>query len=119
MAYFSNGSAACGFESQCAKCRFGRVSFGKKQCPIAMAQIMFNYDAVNNKVATKILDSLIKNDGTCEMYKAFEIEFEPQIDFPIEILRDLESELEKPQIVKTTKLREILRDIKEHLNQKL
>ena len=40
-----------------------------------MAQAVYNYDACNNEVARKILDSLIANDGTCEMYKTFEKDF--------------------------------------------
>jgi hypothetical protein len=32
-------------------------------------QGLYNYDACNNEVATKILDELVKQDGTCTMKK--------------------------------------------------
>jgi hypothetical protein len=30
---------------------------------------MYNYDAVNNEVATNILNELIKQDGTCTFFE--------------------------------------------------
>ena len=86
MAYFANGSEGECFESQCELCRYG-----EKPCPIALVQLNYNYDAVNNKTATEILDSLVKNDGTCLMYREFEKDFkftegeESQIDLFQEI----------------------------------
>lgn len=59
MAYFSNGSEGEVFDRQCAKCKYG-----EKPCPISAVQMIYNYDAVNNDVASKILDSLVKPDGT-------------------------------------------------------
>lgn len=70
MAYFPNGTAGEVFDEQCCKCKYG-----DKPCPIALVQGMYNYDAVNNEVATKILDELVKNNGDCQMYKAFENDF--------------------------------------------
>lgn len=64
MAYFSNGSEGMVFDAQCQKCKYG-----DKPCPIALVQITYNYDAVNNEVATKILDTLVKHDGTCTMWE--------------------------------------------------
>lgn len=69
MAYFSNGSEGSCFEQQCRKC-----IFGERACPIAFVQMDSNYDAVNNKTATTILNNLVKNNGDCEMFKQFEIE---------------------------------------------
>lgn len=66
MAYFSNGSEGAAFDNQCARC-----ILGNKKCPIEYVQTMYNYDAVNNKVATEILYNLVKNDGTCKMYEKF------------------------------------------------
>ncbi len=71
MAYFSNGSSGACFEEQCDECRYG-----KKPCPIALIQLTYNYDAVNNNTATKIMSDLIKNDGTCEMFKSFKKDFQ-------------------------------------------
>jgi len=60
MAYFANGSEGMAFD--CEGCKYQL-----EPCPIAYVQIEFNYDACNNEVATKILDCLVKNDGTCMM----------------------------------------------------
>lgn len=70
MAYFSNSSDGSCFAVQCEKCRYG-----EKPCPIAMVQMLYNYDAVNNKVATDILNELVKDDGRCLMYETFEKDF--------------------------------------------
>ena len=66
MAYFSNSTEGAPFDEQCSRCRFGQ-----EPCPIALVQMLFNYDACNNKVATDILGGLVKNDGTCMMLKTF------------------------------------------------
>jgi hypothetical protein len=66
MAYFANGSEGSYFEQECARCRFG-----EGPCPIAMAQFLYNYDAVNNEVATKILGMLVADDGACSMLRRF------------------------------------------------
>lgn len=70
MAYFSNGSEGMVFDDQCQKCKYG-----DKPCPIAAVQMLYNYDACNNEVATKILDTLVKPDGTCTMWKEFKTDF--------------------------------------------
>lgn len=76
MAYFSNGSEGMVFEDQCAKCKYGA-----KACPIALVQMLYNYDAVKaenagDNTATLILDSLVQNNGTCNMWKEFQADFE-------------------------------------------
>lgn len=71
MGYFSNGSEGIVFDNQCSKCKYGT-----KPCPIALTQITYNYDAVNNEVATKILDTLVGDDGNCQMWKEFKQDFE-------------------------------------------
>lgn len=58
------------FDEQCAKCKYG-----DKPCPIALVQLTYNYDAVNNPVATKILDALVKHDGTCTMWELAKHDF--------------------------------------------
>ena len=63
MAYFPNGSSGECFDRQCQRCRYGQ-----QPCPIAFAQVNWNYKACNNKVATEILDSLVSNDGKCSMF---------------------------------------------------
>lgn len=70
MAYFSNSGDGEAFDEQCGKCKYG-----DKQCPIAFVQMQYNYEACNNKTASDILGALVKNDGTCTMFKAFEKDF--------------------------------------------
>lgn len=64
MAYFSNSSEGMSFDDECQGCKYGQ-----EPCPIALVQMSFNYEAVDNKEATEILDCLVKDDGTCEMKK--------------------------------------------------
>lgn len=70
MAYFSNGTEGEVFDEQCMKCKYGNG-----YCPIAFVQIEYNYDACNNKTARKILDALVKQDGTCMMFNEFKEDF--------------------------------------------
>ena len=70
MAYFSNGSEGMVFDDQCAKCKFG-----DKPCPIALVQINYNYDACNNEVARNILNTLVKQDGTCTVFEMAKKDF--------------------------------------------
>ena len=71
MAYFSNGSEGAVFDEQCSMCKYG-----DRPCPIFWVQIEYNYDACNNETARKILDDLVKDDGTCEMFKQFKEDFQ-------------------------------------------
>ena len=64
MAYFSNGTEGMCFDDECSDCKYGQDA-----CPIAFVQTLYNYDAVNNDVATRILDHLVSNDGKCSMKK--------------------------------------------------
>jgi hypothetical protein len=75
MAYFPNGSAGEVFSEQCSRCRYG-----EQPCPIYCAQYLHNYDACNVPVARAILDSLVKDDGTCMMFAMDETRF--AIDAP-------------------------------------
>jgi len=70
MAYFANGSEGEVFDEQCGRCKYGQ-----HPCPIAAVQILYNYDAVNNKTATDILSSLVKDNGTCTMYEMAKEDF--------------------------------------------
>lgn len=70
MAYFANGTEGTVFDHQCSLCKYG-----DKNCPIAFVQQMYNYDACNNEVARKILDELVRDDGTCAMWKEFQKDF--------------------------------------------
>ncbi|BDD11668.1 hypothetical protein FUAX_41000 (plasmid) [Fulvitalea axinellae] len=71
MAYFSNGAEGTCFEAQCSKCKFGQ-----KSCPIAYVQNVYNYDAEEGETSRDILDHLVKNDGTCEMFRTFREDLE-------------------------------------------
>jgi hypothetical protein len=70
MAYFSNGTEGSVFDYQCSLCKYDGGA-----CPIATVQYMFNYEACNNATAQAILNVLVQNDGTCEMFKQFEKDF--------------------------------------------
>lgn len=67
MAYFSNSTDGMLFDEQCAVCKYG-----DKPCPIALVQGHYNYDACNNPTARAILDTLVREDGTCMMLKLAE-----------------------------------------------
>ena len=71
MAYFPNGSAGYCFDEQCSRCRYG-----EGPCPIYLVQSIYNYDACNNEVASKILSELVKSDGTCAMFELDKAWFE-------------------------------------------
>ncbi|MGI0106718.1 hypothetical protein [Salinimicrobium sp. WS361] len=71
MAYFSNGSEGMVFDGECSSCKYG-----DKACPIALVQMVHNYSACNNEEASKILDSLVSNDGKCSMKQEFKEDFE-------------------------------------------
>ena len=64
MAYFANGTEGMKLDESCDNCILGGTP-----CPVAAVQMAFNYEAVVNKTATSILNSLIHNDGTCEVQK--------------------------------------------------
>jgi hypothetical protein len=64
MAYFSNGTEGMCFDEQCSRCKYG-----EQPCPIAFVQMNYNYDACNNRVASAILNALVKNNGVCEMFE--------------------------------------------------
>ena len=66
MAYFSNGSDGMAFNGECQQCKFGQ-----EPCPIAAVQLLFNYDSVNNNLATNILKMLVHDDGECTMLRRF------------------------------------------------
>lgn len=71
MAYFSNGTEGLAFEIQCERCKYG-----KHPCPIAWVQFDNNYEACNNPTARKILDHLVKNDGTCTFFEMAKADLE-------------------------------------------
>ena len=75
MAYFPNGTAGEVFDEQCCRCKHGQ-----KFCPVYFVQSTFNYDAINNEVATKILNYLVKGNGRCEVFEMAKHDFEIDIN---------------------------------------
>lgn len=63
MAYYPNSSAGANLDTQCGQCKYG-----EKPCPIAMAQMMCNYPACNNEVATEVLNYIVRDDTGCQMF---------------------------------------------------
>lgn len=62
MAYFPNSSAGDALQAQCDTC-----PLGQEPCPILLAQLLYNYDAVGHKVATDILNTLVNTEGQCQL----------------------------------------------------
>lgn len=71
MAYFSNGSEGEILDRQCAECPVGRDP--QAQCPVLLAQSVWNYDQIKNGQRTevsRVLDLLVNQEGICLMRKA-------------------------------------------------
>ena len=73
MAYFSNSSEGDILDQQCSKCKYGQ-----KPCPIAFAQMEYNYDQVKDKTetASKILNTLVSDKTGCLMFVMCKSDFE-------------------------------------------
>jgi hypothetical protein len=91
MAYFSNGTEGMAFDEECSTCKYFELA-----CPIALMQVTYNYDAVNNDIATKILNGLVKNDGTCKM-KELTNNFDTEKDKPLVSMEEIKNIL-KPKL---------------------
>ena len=72
MAYFGNGGEGTALDCECMECWRKRPHLGN--CPIALAQMEYNYEACNNEIATAILDMLVKDNGECQMKKLLDEE---------------------------------------------
>lgn len=71
MAYFSNGCEGEVLDAQCAECPVGKPDIG---CPVALVQMLYNYDQLDergepNKLA-ELMNVLINEDGECQMRKS-------------------------------------------------
>lgn len=64
MAYFSNSSDGEFLDIQCADCIHEDPDAG---CPIALVQMMFNYDQIGNNKLRDALNMLVSKDGICKM----------------------------------------------------
>jgi len=85
MAYFSNGSEGSVFDYQCSICKYGN-----KQCPIAAIQMEYNYDQIGNKLVSKILNDLVKDDGSCSMWNTFRDDLDNTSDIEIKKAKTLD-----------------------------
>ena len=65
MAYFSNSSDGAILDAQCDECLYGKAD--NIGCPIALAQMLFNYDQNGNDDLEKCLNMLVDKHGTCQM----------------------------------------------------
>lgn len=65
MAYFSNSTEGVYLDEQCDKCIHGLSS--DAGCPVALAQIEFNYDQVHNKKLQGCLTILVDVTGQCQV----------------------------------------------------
>lgn len=75
MGYFSKSGEGCKLDDQCAQC-----CLGDEACPIFSAQTTFNYDATKNKIATKVLNTIVSNEKGCEMFVMFNKKIKHNID---------------------------------------
>lgn len=62
MAYFSNGTEGDHFEMQCAEC-----PIGEKNCPIALVQLIYNYEQCDNSKLKGAMDLLVNESGDCQL----------------------------------------------------
>jgi len=66
MAMFSNSSEGMLFDDECDECKLD-------YCPVTHIQLFYNYAQVGNKIATEIMNHLVKEeDGKyigCQMKK--------------------------------------------------
>ena len=62
MAYFSNSSEGAYFDEQCSTCPLFQL-----QCPVAQAQILWNYDQVGNDLAVQIMNNYVNESGKCKL----------------------------------------------------
>lgn len=72
MAYFSNGTEGIDYqEKYCRLC----IHDIDSQCPVIMLHLLWNYEAVNDKVKSLALNTLIPVDGIenkqCKMFHPF------------------------------------------------
>ncbi|MDA8138001.1 MAG: hypothetical protein M0036_05035 [Desulfobacteraceae bacterium] len=69
MAYFSNSTEGAILDEQCDECLHADPD---EACPLAFAQMNFNYAQCGNELAEKILNSLVNKDGKCLMKVAID-----------------------------------------------
>lgn len=62
MAYFSNSGEGAILDEQCCEC----IIPDDDPCPMLLVQVMHNYDQKEKRVGD-ILNSLINEDGQCQM----------------------------------------------------
>ncbi len=63
MAYFPNGTSTGILEQQCDDCRLSNDD----PCPILLVQMTWNYVQVDNKPLAECLESLVNEEGICQM----------------------------------------------------
>lgn len=64
MAYFSNGTEGMILDEQCAVCIHEDQDAG---CPIALVQMLYNYDQIGNDDLQAAMNILINEKGRCQM----------------------------------------------------
>ena len=66
MAYFPNGCAGEVLDVQCADC-----PLGEGPCPVALVQMMFNYDQCSDDQAKlrQAMSCLVDDEGMCQVRK--------------------------------------------------
>jgi len=69
MAYFEDGNASVVLDEQCSDC-----PLGEKQCPVYMAQTLFNFEQISeeNTALRQCLLFLVDDAGVCQVKKMIE-----------------------------------------------
>ena len=68
MAYFSNSTEGDILDQQCDDC----IVPDDAPCPVLLAQIMYNYDQIENEKLEKCLNLLVNKAGECQMKKVLD-----------------------------------------------
>jgi hypothetical protein len=76
MAYFANGSEGELLQAQCDEC-----PLGEKPCPVALVQVMHNYDQCTNEKLKAAMNLLIDEHGICRL-RPLLIAADPQVPTP-------------------------------------
>lgn len=64
-------------DEQCCRC-----PYGEKPCPIALIQVIYNYDQLNkgNEQLKEAMNALVDEDGQCQMLVLIEANTPPPAD---------------------------------------
>lgn len=95
MAFFSKGSDSDVLEKQCVTCIHEDPGTG---CPIFYIQFTYNYDQVDNDDLKEAMNSLINEEGLCQMKPLIEKYYKKR---PLPLPDQLQMDLFKSKSLKS------------------